>query len=292
VGKPLFIIGAIVLFVTLALLGGCVGQIDEGEEGVKTFGGQVVNEAIEPGYYVTFPGQSIYEYSTRSATYEGETNSYTKDVQQVNVKYTFKFNLNKGNAGAIYRIATRDWEGKLVADFMNDSLKSVIGKYEAVSLVQNRDKAAYEVQAFLQQRVSSNLTQLGLPASAIQVTMFTLNDLTFKPEFEEAVESKVIAVQQAEKAENETVRIREEAIQAEVKAQGEADATLARAKAEAEAMRIKNEALAQSPKLIDFTYAQGFADKWDGAFPTFVSTGGGSNNVNLMDLTSKLVRGQ
>jgi prohibitin 2 len=83
--------------------------------------------------------------------------------------------------------------------------------------------------------------------------------LLIKNEFENAVESKVVAIQKAEEAKNNTVKIKEEAQQ-----------RIISAKAEAESMRIRANALTANKNLIEYEQVQvqrNAIDKWNGVLP-------------------------
>ena len=98
-----------------------------------------------------------------------------------------------------------------------------------------------------------------------------IRDVTFSPEFAQAVEQKQIAEQEAQRAvflvqqqEQEAERARVEAeglADAEaIRAEGEARAITTRAEAEAEALRLINEQISQNPNLIQFRYIDELGD--------------------------------
>ncbi len=91
---------------------------------------------------------------------------------------------------------------------------------------------------------------------------FQITAVSYAPEFEKAVESKVVAIQTAEEAKNNTVKIREEAEQ-----------RIISAKAEAESMRIRANALTANKNLIEYEQVQVQKEavvKWDGVLPTYM----------------------
>ena len=126
------------------------------------------------------------------------------------------------------------------------SIKDAIGQVIADNLVGEREKVT---KAALKE-VTENLV-----ARHVEVTDLQLTNINFDDAYEKAVEMKVVAIQEALKAKNETVRIKEEA-----------DQRVTTAKAEAEAMRIKSQALAQNKGLVEFEAVQ----KWDGKLPQYM----------------------
>ena len=94
-----------------------------------------------------------------------------------------------------------------------------------------------------------------------------LTDVDFDDSYEKAAEQKVVAIQEAQKAKNETVKIEEEAKQ-----------KILTARADAESMRIKSQALAQNKGLVQFELAQ----KWDGKLPQYMF----GSTIPMIDIKS------
>ena len=198
-----------------------------------------------------------------------ETSAYTKDVQAANLRYSINYNLNPANVVAMYQNVGQDWEEKLIPPLVNAIIKDEIGFYAATDLISKRG----EVTAKITEALEGLLGERG-----ITMTTFQLSDVQFDQAFEQAAENKVRAVQEAERAVNETVKIEEEAKQATVRAKAQADGELLIAKSQAEAMRIKNDALSNNPKLIEMT----LAERWNGVLPQIMS---GGNSLNVLDVT-------
>lgn len=126
---------------------------------------------------------------------------------------------------------------------MVQAVKDVIGKWEADSLVSNRQKATNEIMDSLKSSLLVN---------HISVQNVVLENVEYSSQFERAIEEKQIATQNAIKAKNRTKQIEEEAKQKVLSAQ-----------AEAESMRIRSQALSQNQNLVAYEAVQ----KWDGKLP-------------------------
>ena len=126
---------------------------------------------------------------------------------------------------------------------IRDSIKSVTSKYTAEETITRRSDISAEIKEMLKTRLSDKY---------IFVDSLNITDLTFSAAFDKAIEEKQVAEQNALKAKYDLDRIKTEAEQAVIKAQGEA-----------EAMRIKNETLTDS--IIELE----FLNKWDGHMPTY-----------------------
>ena len=126
------------------------------------------------------------------------------------------------------------------------TLKEVVGKWDAVDLISNRDKAANT--AFDQ--IRANLAERN-----VEVSRFEITDIAYTREFENSVEQKVIAQQKAIEEQNRTKQIEEQARQKVLSAE-----------AEAKSIQIRAQALEQNAKLVEWEAVQ----KWNGVLPQYM----------------------
>ena len=242
----------IVLLALLAFsLSGCgIHTVDTGHRGVKVRFGQVEGGALTEGLYFVNPfTTSIVQIDTRTQRWDDKTDAYTKDVQVSHVAFTLNYQLRPEAAATVYRTVGTDWANKLIGQIIYQDLKDVVAKWDAVDLIANRQKATDDAQA----AIIRDLQQRDVVVSG-----FFLNDISFSDEFDKAVEAKVIAAQQALQAQNQTERIKQEAAQKVIQAQ-----------AEAQSMKIRADALAQNPKLVEWEAVQ----KWNGVLPQYTMGG-------------------
>ena len=241
----------VVLILLAGALSGCgIHTVDTGHRGVKVTFGQVEGNALPEGLYFVNPfTTSIVQIDTRTQRWDGKTDAYTKDVQVSHVAFTLNYQLRPEAATTVYRTVGADWANKLIAQVIYQDLKDVVAKWDAVDLIANRQKATDDAQA----GIVRDLEQRNVIVSG-----FFLNDISFSDEFDHAVEAKVIAAQQALQAQNQTERIKQEAAQKVIQAQ-----------AEAQSMKIRADALAQNPKLVEWEAVQ----KWNGVLPQYTMGG-------------------
>lgn len=231
--------------VALSLLTGCGFEIvDTGHRGVEISLGKAGEESLEEGLYFYNPLTSnIIEMDVRTQKSNVDTFVYTKDVQQAKLTGVINYNLDKSKANEVYKDVGTAWDSVLVPQVVEGSIKNIIGKWDAVDLVANRDKAAEAIK---------NAIIGGLSERGVTVTHFEISNIDFADEFEKAVEAKVVAIQRASESENKTKQIQEEAKQKVIAA-----------KAEAESMKIRSEALSQNKSLVEYEAVQ----KWNGILP-------------------------
>lgn len=225
----------------------CFTQIEEGTRGVKKVWGKVTEEALTPGIYFINPiNSTVVKMSVKEEKLEFETPAYTKDTQTVVVKFTVTYYPQAENIHKIYSNFGYDWQAKILAPAVLGSLKDSIGKYIADELVGKREIVKIDAE---------DVIKKALATRSVVVTRLDITNLDFNDAYENAVEAKVVAVQEAERAKNRTVQIKEEAEQKIIAAQ-----------AEAESMKIRTQALSQNKGLIDYEAVQ----KWDGKLPQYM----------------------
>lgn len=252
------IIGVVVV-VLGALFMGFLGIeiVDTGHRGVKTVYGKVEPASLEEGLYFYNPFTSgIHEMDVRVQKYEIDTEAYTRDIQQAKLHIIVNYNLEKTKAHEMYANVGSDWEDRLIPQTVNGTMKSVVGKWDAVDLIANRAKAQAEIQEML---------AAILIEKDVHLTRVELSNIDYSDEFEKAVEAKVTAIQRASEAENKTRQIQEEAKQKVISA-----------KAEAESMAIRAQALTQNKALVEYEAVQ----KWDGVLPVYM-LGGATPFISL-----------
>jgi regulator of protease activity HflC (stomatin/prohibitin superfamily) len=253
----IWLVVAIIAIIVVSVAGCGIKVVDTGQRGIQTRFGKIASESLPEGLYFYNPLTSnIVEIDTRVQRQDGETESYTRDVQQATIKYTLNYRLQQDKAHIMYRDVGRDWEQKLIPQVVLGTLKEVVGKWDAVDLIANRDKAG--ATAF--EAIRSNLAD-----RFVEVSRFEITEIAYTHEFENSVEQKVIAQQKAIEEQNRTKQIEEQARQKVLSAE-----------AEAKSMQIRAEALEQNAKLVEWEAVQ----KWNGVLPQYM-LGGSTPFINL-----------
>ena len=87
---------AIVAIIIVSVAGCGIKVVDTGQRGVKTRFGEITSTSLPEGLYFFNPiTTKIIEIDTRVKRLDGETESYTRDVQQANIKYTLNYRLQQ-----------------------------------------------------------------------------------------------------------------------------------------------------------------------------------------------------
>lgn len=238
--------------------------VNEGYRGIKTNLGEIQGEPLLPGLHTYNPFTAdIFEYAVREDKFEASTTAFTKDTQKAQIGFTVTWSPDPKRVGWLYKEigSTADVEQKIIQPVVLGSLKDAVGQIIADDLVAKRDVATKSALMTMKE---------ALKERSIFVTDLQFTNIDFDPEYEKAVEAKVVALQLAQKAKNETVRIKEEAEQ-----------KVATATAEAKAMQIKTQALSQNKGLVAYELAQ----KWDGVLPKIIMGDGAIPMIDMKEMT-------
>jgi regulator of protease activity HflC (stomatin/prohibitin superfamily) len=241
--------GVIALF-SLVMASCGIHTVDTGHRGVQTRFGKVVSGSLPEGIYFMNPFTThLTEMDTRILRSDGETEAYTKDVQEAKIKYTLNYRLRAGDAPAILQSVGVDWADKLVPQIVLGTLKEVTGQWDAVALISNRQQAGIQAAKAITDTLADR---------SIDVTRFEITDLEYSERFNSAIEAKVIAQQKAIEETNRTAQIEQQAKQRVITAESEA-----------KSMQIRAQALETNPKLVEWEAVQ----KWDGHMPQYMLGG-------------------
>ena len=220
-------------------------QIDTGERGVRTWWGEITSkEPLSEGLYFFVPiAGNIVEYDCKTQLYNDTFSTYTKDMQTANINIAINYSLDASGVVDLHRKIGTLYEQKVLYPAISAGIKDIIGKWDAASLVENRDVAS--------KQILDNLVE-ELNGKHIILESVSIRNIDYSDTFERSIEAKVVAKQKAEEAKNLTVEVQEEAKQKVLSAE-----------AEAKSMQIRAEALNQNKNLVSYEAVQ----KWDGKLP-------------------------
>ncbi|MEO6847943.1 MAG: prohibitin family protein [Chthoniobacterales bacterium] len=282
-----------ILPLSFALLTGCT-QVPSGSVGVKRVWGKIDPKVLSDGLVWLNPfSDSVEQVSTRLVDVSEEAHSASRDLQNVDTKVTITFNAtgemapqlltNIGNLPQVSRV--------IISPAIQECVKAITAGYSAEDLIKKRPEVKSQIEKAISDYVNAVLTSKGIH-NALNLRSVAITDFNFSHEFNQAIESKVKAEQDALRALNDkTKRITDaEASAAERKlaADAEAYSNLARARAEAEsitatsisraaAIQRESEALAKNPNIIELRKVE----KWNGTLPMYTLGGGAGTLIQL-----------
>ena len=248
--------GIAIVLLVLVVLGGSMGTVGAGQQGVLLRFGAVTGKILDEGLYFKIPFvNQVVLMSTQIQKYTATATSSSKDLQVVSTEVTLNFQLDAAQVGEIYRTMRRQYESRIIQPYIQEAVKSVTANYNAEELITQRPAVKSELQDFVTER----LTPLGMNVVELSIT-----DFQFSAAFQQAIEAKVTAVQQALEAENALARVEFEAKQ-----------EIAKARAEAEGLRLQKQQITSQLLELRQIEVQGRAvEKWNGVMPQVVTSGG------------------
>ena len=270
------IIGGVVALVIIVVAWGSWVIVESGHVGVVRTLGSVQPIPLEEGFHPKKPFlDDVVQLDVRLRKAESDASAASGDLQVVNTQVAVQYSLAAEMMPRTYqRIGPRAAvvETNVIYPAILESVKAVTAKYTAEELVTKRADVKLQIQEAIAANVNATLDQKDV-AGAVKLANVAITDFEFSDEFNNAIEEKVRAEQEALKAENEKVRrvTQAEAAAAErtLAADAEAYQIEVESKARADAIRREAEALKDNPNLIQLR----IAEKWDGQLPQFAGGG-------------------
>ncbi len=242
--------------------------VEPGHRGVVVQLGAVKPTVLNEGFHLKVPFvQEILPIEVRIQKAQSEEITSSKDLQVVNTIIAVNYRLDPNNVNKLYQDVGLAYKERVVDPAVGESLKAVTAQYTAEELISKRSEVSYKVKETLSKKLSTYYMIL----DEINITEFK-----FSPEFNQAIEQKQIAEQQALKANLDLQRIEIEAKQ-----------KIESAKAEAESLKLQKDYL--TPELVELRKIEAQIEaikKWDGKLPT-VNGSGVVPFINIDELQKK-----
>lgn len=230
-----------------------------GYRGVKIRLGNTTSQIYGQGinFRIPFIEQSR-NIEVRTQKLEVDATSASKDLQDVSAKVALNFSIEEAKLVGLYQTVGDDYEKRIISPSMQEAIKATTAKFTAEELITKRSEVSDGIKAVLAERLSPR---------GIIVEDFSIIDFNFSDSFNEAIERKVTAEQNALASKNKLEQVKYEAEQ-----------SIATAKGQAEAIRIQAEAI-NSQGGADYVQLQAI-NKWTGTLPTYMM----GNSVPFINL--------
>ncbi|MEK3941511.1 MULTISPECIES: prohibitin family protein [Paenibacillus] len=240
-------------------------SVEYGHVGLyKTFG-KLNDNTLSPGIHFKIPFiQTVIQVNTQVTKAETDTSASSKDLQPVSTHVAVNYSVNKASAFNLMNNIGGNFDSVIINPAIQEIVKEVTAKYPAEDLITRRDVVSSEISEHL----TARLAKYDLIVNDINIVNFK-----FSEAFNQSIEAKQVAQQQALKAENDLRRIEIEAKQ-----------KIAQAQAEAESLRLKKQEV--TPELVQLKQIEvqeKALEKWNGVLPSV--TGGATPFVDVQSLT-------
>ncbi|GIP59228.1 prohibitin family protein [Paenibacillus sp. FSL W8-0186] len=261
-------IAAIAVIVILAFVGmNSVTQVQYGHVGLyKTFG-KLNDNILSPGIHLKIPFiQTVIQVNTQVTKTETDTTASSKDLQPVSTHVVVNYSVNKESAYNLMNNVGGAYDSVIINPAVQEVVKEVTARYPAEDLIAKRDIVAGEISEHL----TARMAKYDLIVNEINIVNFK-----FSEAFDNSIEAKQVAQQQALKAENDLKRIEIEAKQ-----------KIAQAQAEAESLKLKKQEV--TPELVQLKQIEvqeKALEKWDGRLPAV--SGGATPFIDIQSFVSQ-----
>ncbi len=276
------IIVAVVFVIAVIFASTCIRSVPTGYTGILTTFGKVEDSNLEAGVHVIAPWQNIVLMDNRVQKQSMDTQAFSSDIQQVDVRLTVTYTINKSAAANLYQKVGLNYYDSIIYPQLMENTKTVFAYYTAEGLIETRDQLATEVTSMMRTDVADY---------GIDIANVAIENIDFSDSFTDAIEAKQVATQELQRAqtqqqqatleaeaaaERQRIAAQAEAEVAKIEADAEAYSITAKAAAEAEANQKVAESL--TDELIEYTQAQ----LWDGKLPaTYV---GSSDSLPVLNI--------
>ncbi|MGN7960964.1 SPFH domain-containing protein [Brucella sp. 22210] len=291
---------AVAGFVGLVLLSFVLGSwytIDEGERGVILRYGAVAGVA-QPGLGFKIPMiGSIVRVSVQSkAAIYNQMEAYSRDQQPATMNLSVNYRIPPDRVEEVY--ANYGGEDGLLSRLVErrvfEESKTVFGKFNAVTAIQERSRLNQEIAEAIQNSVRG----------PVVVDSVQIENIDFSDAYEQSIEQRMLAEVEVQRlrqnAEREKVQAEITVTQAKAQAdarraeaEAQADAVRLQAEAESEAIRLRGEAeataikargdaLRDNPGLVSLTQAE----RWNGQLPSTMLP---NSSIPMLNLTPQTV---
>ena len=274
------LVATISVLVAIALIiCSCCSYVPTGHTGIVTTFGRVHDETLDAGLTWHAPWDNVINMDNREQRVPFALQSFSRDIQQVDVQGSINININKSTAMILYREVGIEYVDIFVTPRIQEDVKIVIARYTAEELIEHRQEASDAIYELIKGE---------LETKGINVISLAVENIDFTDVFEAAVEAKQVATQEKQKAQTEQERMTMEAQQAaerqKIEANAKAEIQKINADAEAYAVKVQAEAQAEAnkeiaesltPELINYNTVL----QWSGELP--IVTGG---NMSILDV--------
>lgn len=221
--------------------------------------------------------ESVTKYETRGQLFKTTAEAASLDLQIVKAEVAVLYHPDLGGIPNIHLTLGPQYAERAIAPSVSETVKATTAKYTAVQLIEER--------ALVKQQIAEALTAL-LAQRRIFVDAVSITNFDFSPEFNAAIESKVVAQQEAEKANNTLARIRFEAQQKVIQASADreaanqtAQATIILAQANATAIQVLREQFGSVDAYLSWERLR----IWNGVMPqTLVMNGNATAGTDVL----------
>jgi regulator of protease activity HflC (stomatin/prohibitin superfamily) len=230
------IAGIIGIIILVSAFFGSFVIVPSGSIGVVTTLGKVTGE-IQPGFQWKVPFfQSVVVMNVQIQKEQSEAGAATHDLQSVNSTVALNYHLDHAQVSNVFVNLSADYADRIISPTVQEAVKVVTARYDASDLLAKRAQVADDITKLL----IDKLQPRGIIVDQVSIVHFE-----FSAAFNQSIEQKQVAQQDAQRAQYE----------------------LQSAQLKAQANQVQQAAL--TPEILE----QQAIAKWNGTLPTYLGQG-------------------
>lgn len=251
----------LLIVISLFALVGCA-QIDQTERGVILEFGKV-DEVVGPGltiYNCFFKDIVRIPVKTMLETTSIEAGS--KDLQTVHVKSEVNYQIDPNFVDTVYSRYGTAVVATVLEPKIKETITGITPQYVPEEMMQKREEIRSRMERALQEKLDS-------AGAHIFVKGFTITEFNFSRAFNDAIEAKQVAEQEALKEKNVLDKVRNQNEQKVIAARADSTAKVIAAKADSVETAVKLEVLKKAHVKEYITLK--WIETWDGKLPGVIA---------------------
>ena len=247
------IVLVIIIIFLLVTVRNSFQSVPTGYVGIKTRFGKVSDDVIQEGLNFKIPYiEKIVLMDCRTQKSEVDSSTASKDLQEVSLNVAVNYNVNRDTSYELYRQVGINYESIIISPAILESVKSITAQYTAEELITKRSEVSNKMEETLKEKIE---------ARGFNVVDFNITDLDFSAAYNQAIEKKQVAEQEAKQAEYELQ-----------KAKINNEKKIAEAEANAKVMQIQDATTTENAlKLKEIEIQRAAIEKWNGVLPSTMS---------------------
>jgi prohibitin 2 len=232
------VIGILIILFSLRIVG-------PGEIGIVKTGGRVDTNERGPGFNFVVPFvDDIVNMDGRVQGVPFENlAAASKEYQDVFLTGTLNVHVQFDKAAELYQTVGPDYKDKLVVPYYANIVKEIVPQFGVAEVLPKRE----EIRRLTVEKLRSKLEPFGIVVDDV-----ALANVNFNEEYNKAIQDKQIQELRVQTEKNILEQKKIQAQQAQIAAQGEANAAIERAKGIAEANRLIAESLTETVLLNNY----------------------------------------
>ena len=247
--KATFLVSLLII-ILLIILFNAFQSVPTGFVGIRTIFGKADSTPIQEGLNCKIPFvEKIVLMDCRTQKAEIDCSTASKDLQEVTLNVAVNYNVNIDTAYDLFKNVGINYESIIISPAILESVKSITAQYTAEELITKRAEVSDKMQETLKAKIENR---------GCNVIDFNITDLDFSAAYNQAIEQKQVAEQQAKQAEYELQ-----------KSKIENEKKIAEAEANAKVMQVQDSSTTENAlRLKELEIKKSFIEKWDGQLPS------------------------